>query len=150
MRQVTRRRHTYLYIGGYLLYSKATDLNVTHKFSSAATHTLVSDHQPGYVESAQLGKQCLLWDSSILHLLGGLVIKSPVLSISEMNSVSCLSVSLSPFPAFLKPAQLDRSFEDFLCSALHISALLCTALPLVCLFLLFFVLPVSVIGALTA
>lgn len=51
MRQVTRRRGTYLYIGGYLLYSKATDLNVTHKFSSAATHTLVSDHQPGYVES---------------------------------------------------------------------------------------------------
>lgn len=51
MRQVTRRRHTYLYIGGCLLYSKATDLNVTHKFLSAATHALVSDHQPGYVES---------------------------------------------------------------------------------------------------
>lgn len=118
MRQVTRRRHTYLYIGGYLLYSKATDLNVTHKFSSAATHTLVSDHQPGYVESAQLGKQCLLWDSSILHLLGGLVIKSPVLSISEMNSVSCLSAYPSlpflPFSNLLSLTEAARTSSALL------------------------------------
>lgn len=53
---------------------------------------------------AQLGNQCLLWNPSVLHLLGGYTWNPLVLCISEIIGVICLSASLFPF---LKPAQFS-------------------------------------------
>lgn len=45
---------------------------------------------------AQLGNQCLLWNPSVLHLLGGYSGNPLVLCMPEIIGVNCLSASLLP------------------------------------------------------
>lgn len=45
---------------------------------------------------AQLGNQCLLWNPSVLHLLGGYSGNPLVLCMPEIIGVNCLSASLFP------------------------------------------------------